>query len=177
MRLKIRYYGDPILRVQAKPVSSITEDIRKLAADMIETMLACNGIGLAANQVGELVRIFVSNLDYEDEQGEIHLCDPVVYINPVLSDPSDTLVERSEGCLSIPSLTAPVVRPFTVKVEALDLNGNLFKKECCGYLARNIMHENDHLNGVLFVDRIKGKRRSQLEPKLRLIKTQYQSNS
>ena len=173
MKLDLRYYGDPALRQKAKPVEEITEEIRQLVNNMIETMLAYNGIGLAATQVGHMLRIFVSNVDFEDEEGEVHLCDPLVYINPVISNPSETIVERSEGCLSIPKLNVPVARPLTIELEAMDLDGNMFKKECYGYLARNIMHENDHLNGVLFIDRIKGKRRTLLEPELRSIKQQY----
>lgn len=173
MKLPLRYYGDPILRQKAQPVEAITEEIRQLCLDMIETMLAYNGIGLAAPQVGHLVRIFVSNVAYEDEEGEVHLGDPVVYINPVLVEPSDSLVERSEGCLSIPKLYAAVARPLKITVEAMDIEGKSFTKECYGYHARNIMHENDHLNGVLFIDRIKGKRRTLLEPELRRIKLQY----
>lgn len=173
MKLDLRYYGDPILRQKAEPVNEITDEIRQFAHDMVETMLAYNGIGLAATQVGRLLRIFVSNVEYEDEEGEVHLCEPIVYINPVLSNPSETLVERSEGCLSIPKLYAPVARPLTVEVEAMDVEGKLFKKECYGYLARNVMHENDHLNGVLYIDRIKGKRRTSLEADLRRIKHQY----
>lgn len=173
MKLPLRYYGDPILRQKAQPVEAITEEIRQLCLDMIETMLAYNGIGLAAPQVGHLVRIFVSNVAYEDGEGEVHLGDPVVYINPVLVEPSDSLVERSEGCLSIPKLYAAVARPLKITVEAMDIEGKSFTKECYGYHARNIMHENDHLNGVLFIDRIKGKRRTLLEPELRRIKLQY----
>lgn len=161
------------MRQKAEPVEAITDEIRQLCADMIETMLTIKGIGLAAPQVGKLLRIFVSNVDYEDEEGEIHLSDPIVYINPIISSPSEELVKRSEGCLSIPKLYAYVERPEKITVEAMDLEGNLFTKECSGYLARNIMHENDHLNGVLFIDRIKGKRRTLLEPELRRIKQNY----
>jgi len=173
VKLDLHYFGDPVLRQKAKPVEEITDEIRQLCLDMIETMLAHNGIGLAATQVGRMLRIFVSNVDFEDEEGEVHLCDPIVYINPVISNPSETFVERSEGCLSIPKLYAAVARPLTITVEAMDMDGNTFTKECYGYHARNIMHENDHLNGVLFVDRIKGKRRTQLEPELRRIKQHY----
>lgn len=173
MKLNLHYYGDSMLRERAESVEEITDEIRQLVSDMIETMLDFNGIGLAATQVGHKLRIFVSNVDHEDAEGEVHLGEPCVYINPVLSNPSDTLVERNEGCLSIPKLYAPVIRPLTVEVEAMDIDGNIFKRECYGYLARNIMHENDHLNGVLFVDRIKGKRRTLLEPELRRIRQQY----
>jgi peptide deformylase len=173
MILTLRYYGDPILREKAKPVDSITDEIRRLAADMIETMLSVNGIGLAAPQVGKPLRLFVSNVEFEDEEGEVHIGEPRVYINPTLHEPSEELVERSEGCLSIPKLYVPVLRPLSVKVEAMDLEGNIFVRDCYGYLARNIMHENDHLNGVLFIDRVKGKKRTEIDPILRQIKQKY----
>lgn len=173
MILQLRYYGDPILRQMAQPVAEITDEIRELCHNMIETMLHHNGIGLAGPQVGHLLRIFVSNLDYEDEQGELHLFEPKVYINPILSNPGDVLVERNEGCLSIPTLSLPVARPLSIHLEATDLEGKQFHEECYGYQARNRMHENDHLNGVLTIDRIKGKRRTLLEPELRRIKLQY----
>ncbi len=173
MILQMRYYGDPILRQQAKPVEAITDEIREICKNMIATMNHYEGIGLAAPQVGYLLRIFVSPVDYEDENGELHLTDPKVYINPVLINPSDALVERSEGCLSIPKLYAAVARPLSIEIEAMDLDGNIFRETCYGYQARNRMHEVDHLNGVLFIDRIKGKRRTELEPTLRRIKQQY----
>lgn len=173
MILQLRYYGDPILRQKAEPVEEITDEIRLICADMIETMEHYNGIGLAAPQVGHLLRIFISNVDYEDDEGELHYCPPKVYINPILKNPSDALVERSEGCLSIPAVYAPVLRPLSIELEATDLEGNLFTESCYGYQARNRMHENDHLNGMLYIDRIKGKRRTQLEPLLRRVKQQH----
>lgn len=173
MILQLLYYGDPILRKTAKPVEEITDEIRQVCADLIETMLHYDGIGLAAPQVGHLLRIFVSNVVSEDPNGEVRLGEPKVYINPTLYNPSDALVERSEGCLSIPKLYAPVARPLTIELEATDLHGTVFREQCYGYQARNRMHENDHLNGVLFIDRIKGKRRTELEPALRRIKQVY----
>lgn len=173
MKLPLRYYGDPILRQKAHPIEKITDEIRQLALDMIETMLASNGIGLAAPQVGHLVRMFVSNLEKEDENGDLHYGEPRVFINPILSNPSSALVEVSEGCLSIPKLYVPIIRPLTIHLEALDLSGNSFLEDCYGYVARNRMHENDHLNGVLFIDRVKGKKRAQLEPALKRIKQHY----
>jgi peptide deformylase len=170
--LRLRYYGDPILRKTAEPVFEITEEVKEICHNMIETMLHYDGIGLAAPQVGYLLRIFVSNVAHEDENGELHLGEPKVYINPTLTNPSDALVERSEGCLSIPKLYAAVVRPLSIDLEATDLEGNRFQETCYGYQARNRMHENDHLNGVLFIDRIKGKRRTALDPALRRIKQQ-----
>jgi peptide deformylase len=176
MKLKLCYYGDPILRKVAKPVEKITDEIRELCHNMVETMKGCDGIGLAAPQVGYLLRIFVSNLASEDEKGELHLGEPKIYINPILTAPSEALVERNEGCLSIPKLYLPIVRPLSIHLEATDLEGNTFHEECYGYPARNRMHENDHLNGVLFIDRIKGKRRTEIEPELRRIKQYYSKN-
>lgn len=173
MKREIRYYGDPCLREKAKPVEAITDEIRQLVADMIETMLNYDGIGLAAPQIGIPLRIFVSNVDHEDEQGEVHIGQPRAYINPQLSNFSGAIVERSEGCLSIPKLYLSVPRPLSVRIEALDVNGQSFTRDCYGYLARNMMHENDHLNGVLFFDWIKGKKRNEIEPALRMIKQKY----
>ncbi|NGX54566.1 MAG: Peptide deformylase [Chlamydiae bacterium] len=173
MKLPLRYYGDPVLRKIAQPIEEITDEIRQLATDMIETMEANKGIGLAANQVGRLVRLFVSSMDYEDEEGEVHSQEPEVYINPVITKPSGASIERTEACLSIPELSGPLTRPLTITLEATDLEGNRFAKECYGYEARCFMHEIDHLNGTLYVDRIKGKRRKELEPLLRKIKKKY----
>lgn len=173
MALKLRYYGDPVLRKKAEEIKEITQEIRDLAHGMIDVMLKARGCGLAGNQVGQLLRIFVSNMEREDEEGRVHYGEPRVYINPVISNPSEVMCEVSEGCLSIPKLHLPVVRPLTVEVEALDLDGKVFKQQCYGYLARNMMHENDHLNGVLFIDRIRGKKRNEIESYLRHIKDTY----
>jgi peptide deformylase len=173
--LKIRYYGDPILRQIAQPVGAITDEVREICHNLVETILHYDGIGLAAPQVGILLRNFVTNVESEDEKGELHLGEPKIYINPELSTPGSTIVDRSEGCLSIPKLYLAIPRPLTIRLDALDINGNPFHEECYGYQARNRMHEVDHLNGVLFVDRVKGKRRTEIEPTLRRIKQQYSS--
>src|SRR5689334_17171765 len=145
MMLKLKYYGHADLRKKAEPINEITEEIRTLAGNMIETMLKSDGCGLAATQVGVMLRLFVSNVSHEDEEGQVHYGEPKVYINPVLSNPSEILIERNEACLSIPKLFGPVVRPLSVTIQATDLNGEPFQKECHAFLARNIMHENDHL--------------------------------
>jgi len=174
MTLKMTYFGNPILRKKAAPIDEITDEIKDIAAEMVEVMRAQKGIGLAAPQVGLGIRLFIICVDHEDEEGEVVLGEPRVFINPILKNGSQEQVERSEGCLSIPELRAPVMRPLTIDVEALDLEGNRFEiKGAYGFLARVIMHENDHLNGVLFIDRIKGKQRAQLEPFLRKIKKEY----
>ncbi len=157
----------------AKPVEAITDEIVEICDMMLATMKHYEGIGLSAPQVGYLLRIFVSNIEYEDDKGEIHLGEPKVYINPILTLPSETLVERSEGCLSIPKLYLPIIRPLTIHLEATDRSGQQFHEDCYGYQARNRMHETDHLNGVLMIDRLKGKRRNEIETNLRRIKQQY----
>ncbi|MFN0064972.1 MAG: peptide deformylase [Chlamydiales bacterium] len=172
MKYQLRYFGDPVLRQKAAPVEEITDEIRELVQEMIVIMKESDGIGIAAPQVGVLKRLFVS-ICYDEKEGQLIYGAPYVYINPKLTNPSETMVEMNEGCLSIPKISAAVLRPLSVEVEAMDLEGNIFRKECYGYFARHIMHENDHLNGVLYIDRIKGKRRTALEPELRRIKQQY----
>ena len=144
---------------------------------MVEIMIESNGIGLAAPQIGISLRIFVSNVDYEDEEGEVCLGEPKVYINPEIRQPSRALVERNEACLSMPELVAPVLRPLTIIFKATDLEGKRLSQKCRGFPARCFMHETDHLNGVLFVDRVKGKKRKELEAELHQIKQQYYRKS
>jgi peptide deformylase len=168
------YYGNPILRKRAQEISEITDEIRALANLLVEKMHEYDGIGLAAPQIGVLKRIFVIRVISEDAEGEVVVGEPRVFINPILSHPSEELVERNEACLSIPKLSAPVLRPLTIDIEATNVEGERFTlRGCWGFLARVMMHENDHLNGVLFIDHIKGKRRTQLDPVLRRIKREY----
>ena len=175
MILDIAYFGNPILRKKADPIPEITPEIKILAQNMIETMYHYNGIGLAAPQVKQSIRLFVTCAEKEDENGEVHFGPPRIFINPILKSHSATLVEAFEGCISIPKVRGPVIRPYSVIVEAIDLEGNAFSQEFFGYIARLMMHENDHLNGVLFLDRMKMKLREKLEPALREIKKQYNS--
>lgn len=142
--LKIRTFGDPVLRQKASPVEKITEEHRRLVKDMIETMRDAPGVGLAAPQVGVLERIFV--WEVEDEHG--------VLINPSIIATSDERAGDEEGCLSIPGLVYEVERPVEVTVEALDLDGNTLQITGDDLLGRVFQHEIDHLDGVLFIDRI-----------------------
>lgn len=177
MSLKLRYYGDPVLRKIAKPIPEVTDEIRQLAEEMIEMIRdpKLNAIGMAATQVGVMVRLFVSFVypDHEDGEPNFQFDKPMVFINPTISNPCDECYEMNEGCLSLPKLYAPVIRPLSIDFEATDLEGNVIKERNYGFLARHRMHETDHLNGVLYVDRIKGKMRTQLEPHLRRIKKEY----
>ena len=142
---KVRIEGDPILRKKAKRVGTITQSILTLLDDMIETMYLEDGVGLAAPQVGALRRLFVIDI------GE----GVVEFINPEILD---TLGEQTgiEGCLSIPGKTGNVSRPNYVKVKALNREGQEFTLEAEELMARAILHENDHLEGELFVDKVEG---------------------
>lgn len=144
----VRIYGDPVLRQKALPVEAFDETLRSLVADMRETMHAYRGIGLAANQVGVLQRVLVIDVPLEgDRRADLAL------INPVLSDRSGSEVDE-EGCLSIPSVYDDVRRAQRLHVEAQDVEGKPLVFDAEGYMARVLQHEVDHLDGVLFVDRL-----------------------
>ncbi len=158
--LRLRYYGDPVLRKKAEPVASVTPEIREVIAGLFETMYRERGIGLAAPQVGLSLRIFV--LDVEGEGGERA---KVALVNPALARSSGTVVGE-EGCLSIPGIHADVKRNAEVTFEGLDETGAPISMRAEGLLARALQHELDHLDGVLFIDRLSAIRRKLLEPKL-----------
>lgn len=176
MRLPLRYYGDPILRAKTKKVEVITDEIKKLVADMIETMDACNGVGLAANQVGSLYKILVIRPEVTTPDGKFALGPAEAYINPVLSNPSKETEIMTEGCLSFPGLHAEVERPYSVHVEALDVEGRPISVDLYGFKARELFHENDHLNGTVFVDRVSPETRELINPALREIKAKYKKS-
>lgn len=171
MKLPIAYYGNPVLRKKGERVNEINDELRRLVDDMIETMIECNGIGLAAPQVGHSITLFITHppLDYDGmewpENRKIR-----VFINPKIVSYSKEENLHTEACLSIPHLVGRVYRPNKVTFEATDLEGQQIVEEFQGYEARMMLHENDHINGVLFIDRIKGKERKEIEPLLRAIK-------
>lgn len=174
MRLPLRYYGDPILRKKCKPVGEITKQVRQLVADMIETMDASNGIGIAAPQVGHDLSLFVLHNYIINEREEFSISEEVfVFINPEISYVSKEMVLDEEGCLSIPKLKGSILRPEKIIIEATDLTGKRFKEELEGYNARVRLHENDHINGVLFIDRLDRKEKDRVAPLLREIKKKY----
>lgn len=142
---QIREEGDEILRKTAREVENIDERIQILIDDMIETMHHLNGVGLAAQQVGILKRVVV--IDLYDDKG------PIVLINPVILKEKGTQ-ECDEGCLSYPNQFAKIIRPKEVEVEALDRDGKKIKIKAKDLLAQAISHEVDHLNGIVFVDKI-----------------------
>ncbi|MEI6242556.1 MAG: peptide deformylase [Chlamydiota bacterium] len=174
MILPLRYYGDPVLRKKALFVESITEDVRKLVFNMIETMDAKKGVGLAANQVGVLLKIFIIRPEISNKDGDISLGDPEVYINPILSQPTQETDFFSEGCLSFPGFHLDIERPKGIHIKAMNLEGQWFEEDILGFKAREIMHENDHLHGAFFIDRYKGSKKA-IEPILRKLKKKYSS--
>ncbi len=162
MILPIVHYGQKLLRTKCAEVGEITPNILQLVADMIETMSVKNGVGIAAPQVGYSLRIFVASDYIENEEGESLLSKPRVYINPKIVSKSEETCFETEGCLSIPGIREEVERPISIVMEATDLEGNLFTEELTLYNARIRMHENDHLNGVLFVDRLSPLKRKKI---------------
>ena len=161
--LQLRYYGDPVLRKRAEPVAGVTDAERQLAELMLTTLEATgNGIGLAATQVGVLKRLIVVDIGEEDDEAY----EPLILFNPeILSADGEIVAE--EGCLSIPDVTADVKRPESIVVEGLDAHGEPIHIETNGLLARVLQHEIDHLNGILFIDRISGLKRGLLGDELR----------
>ena len=159
----VRMYGDPVLRQKALPVAEVDDTMRELVDDMRETMHAYHGVGLAANQVGVLQRVLVIDIPV-DEETRVRCA----LINPVL-DRKQGAETGEEGCLSIPGLYEQVRRAERVRVRALDEHGKPVEFTAEGYLARAVQHEVDHLDGVLFVDRLSLLKRQFLRSSLEAI--------
>jgi peptide deformylase len=147
--LPIRLFGDPVLRERAAEVTHFDERLAHLAADMLETMRAASGVGLAANQVGVLKRLFTWEL-HEDEDASRH----GALVNPEIVDLSEEIQDSDEGCLSFPGLYYPTKRPLRARLRAQDVHGDEFLIDGEGLLARILLHELDHLNGILFIDHL-----------------------
>lgn len=175
MILPLAFYGNPILRKKASKVTEINDEIRQLVKDMAETLKAHNGIGLAAPQVHQSLALFItciSKMDADEKWTDGNLR---VFINPKIISYSEEQTLISEGCLSIPNTYLQIRRPKSVTVEAMDLEGNVKTEEFHDLEAHCMMHENDHINGVLHIDRFKAKDRDKLEQHLREIKKKYQN--
>ena len=157
---------DPRLRLVSKPVETIGDDTRTLVADMIETMYAASGIGLAAIQVGVDSRVLVIDLQAEEDADGKPIRAPKAYINPEILSVSDEISTYNEGCLSIPEQYAEVKRPARARVRWQDEQGASFEEELHGLLSTCMQHEIDHLNGVLFVDHVSRLKRDMLLKKL-----------
>jgi peptide deformylase len=164
--LPIRKYGDEVLRQRTTPVDAIDDSLQKLIDDMVETMYAAPGVGLAANQVGVSKRLMVIDLSVGRRTGELH-----VFINPELMEAEGELTE-DEGCLSVPDFVEGVTRPLRVRLRYLDRTGKERDMWGEGLMARAMCHEVDHLNGGLFLDHLRGFKKDRILKKIsKLVKS------
>ena len=159
--LAIRIYPDPVLRVKCRPVETFDSGLRKLAANMIETMHAAPGVGLAAPQVGVDLRLAVVDISVGENPAGVR-----VLVNPEIVR-REGVETDTEGCLSLPGITDKVDRPFSITLRAQDLEGKPFELEADDYLARAICHEVDHLDGILFTDHLRGLRKERSKRQLK----------
>ena len=171
MILPIVIYGDPVLKTPAKPIEKITAEIKDLAKSMIETMHNADGVGLAAQQIGKVENICVIDVPPDAEYDEYagrndHVGMPLVIINPEIQETSGTM-RRNEGCLSFPEVSVGITRPHTVKFSYTDLDGKRITTTVYGLLARAVLHETDHLRGVLMSDKMSPAQRLANGSKLR----------
>jgi len=176
MKLEIRLYGDPILRTKGKKIGEVDQRIHQLAGDMIETMHAANGVGLAAQQIGQALQLTVidvsqaedrpSTLKIDGRTVELATAMPLILVNPE-AELGREIVSGTEGCLSFPEITAEIDRPESVQVRAETLDGSPIRIEATGLLARALQHEIDHLNGILFIDRMNSAVRAGLSGRLK----------
>ena len=176
---------DPRLKQVSVPVETFDDELRTLVADMFETMYDAPGIGLAAVQVGVPIRLLVIDLQPDDEDAEPELChahggeehyhqpvkkEPRVFVNPEVLDSSEELTTYNEGCLSVPEIYAEVDRPTRIRARWQDLDGNTHEEEIDGMLATCLQHEMDHLEGVVFLDRISRLKRQMAMKKLQKLR-------
>lgn len=175
MILEVLQYGHPVLRQKGARIESVTLSIRKLIADMIETMNAHKGVGLAAQQIGQALQLTVvdvsaavdrpSSLEVDGKSVEVGNYMPLTLLNPEVMPEGDS-VAGPEGCLSFPEVFADISRPVSVAVKAMNEAGKRIEFRCGGLLARAVQHEVDHLNGILFIDRMDRKTKSELRAQL-----------
>ena len=161
MQRKIIKYPDPVLKKKAEPIAAITPEIRQLAEDMLESMYASEGIGLAAPQVGESIRLIVVDVTGPEKREE-----PMVIVNPEIVCSAGEVVS-DEGCLSVKDMRSEVTRAETCTVRGLDLDGNQIEIEAEGMTSICLQHEIDHLEGVLFIDRISRLKRTLYDAKVK----------
>lgn len=175
MILPVVKYGNPVLRKKGARIETINGETQKLIDDMFDTMRAARGVGLAAQQVGHALQITTidvrgiadrpSRLELDGASADVDAYMPIVLINPEVKPVSEA-VEGPEGCLSFPEIYADISRPESVEVRALDRQGKPIQFRCGGLLARAVQHEVDHLNGILFIDRMGKADKENLKPEL-----------
>jgi len=176
-------YGDPVLRAKGRRIEKIDEQIRALAADMLDTMHAANGVGLAAQQIGEALQVTVvdvgqvedrpSSLSIDGRETEVKEAMPLVLINPEITLGRE-IVSGVEGCLSFPEISAEIDRSEEAVVRAQTLEGSTVELKATGLLARALQHEIDHLNGILFIDRMNSALKVSLSSKLKRLQKETQ---
>jgi peptide deformylase len=181
MILKVVKYGNPVLRKKGARIESVTPEIKKLIADMFETMYAYKGVGLAAQQIGQALQLTVidvrgvtdrpSSLELKGEPADVAEFMPLVLINPELTLVGDK-APGPEGCLSFPEIFAEITRPQLVDVKALNEKGKPIEFRAGGLLSRAIQHEWDHLHGIMFIDRMDKKTKEELQPDLDLLQVE-----
>jgi len=174
-------FGDPVLREKGAPVGEVTPEIRQLAQDMLETMVDADGVGLAAQQIGEALQMAVVDVTHAEvpftyfrvngQDAEASDYMPLVILNPKVEGDGEK-VRESEGCLSFPDIRADINRPVGVKATWQTLDGEELCVEADGLLARAIQHEVDHLNGILFIDRMSSAKKMGLRKTIRSIQLQ-----
>jgi len=169
MQLEIIHYPHPTLRFKSKPIRRFDAELRDAAAQMLDLMYEQNGVGLAANQVNLPLRMFVINESGEKGEGE-----ELVLINPELQLPKGS-EQQQEGCLSLPGIHGEVKRPKSIRLSAYDLRGQLIERKVDGFLARILQHELDHLDGVLFFDRMHEDAAGELANQLEELELEFRS--
>ena len=176
---KLCYYGNPILRKKCKPVEKITDDILRIAKDLVDSMISHNGSGLAAPQIGVDLRIFVISLsDENDDEGFALDAEPTVFINPIITRKGKSKGEKPEGCLSIPGIYEPILRPIEIDIEAIGVDGKIFQeKGLKNWRSRCFQHELDHLDGVLTIDRYPLNIKDKYKHQLLVMEKQYLDKS
>src|SRR4051812_2931986 len=183
MKRPIVKYGHPVLRAKGKRITQVDDEIRTLASDMLETMHAANGVGLAAQQVGEALQLTVLDIsEVEDRPSTLKLngkeVDPPTVMPLVLLNPELTLDVATEvgpeGCLSFPEINGDIDRAVTVFAKAETLEGEKLELEASGLLARALQHEVDHLNGILFIDRMSSAAKASLGSRLKRLQKETQ---
>jgi peptide deformylase len=175
MVLNVVKYGHPVLRQKGARIGAITPAIKKLIADMLDTMRENHGVGLAAQQVGQALQLTVldvtqaedrpSTLELDGQPADVNSFMPLVLINPEVKPVGDP-VPGPEGCLSFPGIYAEITRPEIVDVRALNQKLEPIQFRCGGLLARAVQHETDHLNGILYIDRMRAETKKELKPEL-----------
>ena len=181
---RITKYGEQILKTRAAEVTKFDENLRELGSDLVETMYAENGLGLAAPQIGESKRVFAIDMRrrvdtetpcvfaIDGKELPLDIAMPLIAVNPEVEEIGEYVIVSEEGCLSFPGIYAEVERSEAVKMKYKDVDGNPHELVCEGLFARCVQHENDHLDGVCFIDLLRSKELFKIDSKLRKLRKQ-----